>query len=88
MSEASVGAARPFVAGLACFALGLALAGSAPTMLALVAARAVQGVGGGAIPAVAYAAIGRGLPEPLRPRMFAVLSTAAVLILRSREVEL
>jgi MFS family permease len=48
-------------------------------MLALVAARAVQGIGAGAIPAVAYVAIGRAYPTELQPRMFAVLSTAWVL---------
>ena len=36
------------------------------------------GLGAGAIPAVAYAAIGRSYPEALRPRVFAVLSTAWV----------
>jgi len=45
----------------------------------LVAARTVQGVGAGAIPAVAYAAIGRAYPAALQPRMFAVLSSAWVL---------
>jgi MFS family permease len=44
----------------------------------LVLARAVQGVGAGAIPAIAYTSIGRSFPESLRPRMFAVLSTAWV----------
>ena len=48
-------------------------------MLVLVAARSVQGVGAGAIPAVAYVAIGRAYPPELQPRMFAVLSTAWVL---------
>jgi MFS family permease len=44
----------------------------------LVLARALQGIGAGAIPATAYAAIGRSYPEALRPRLFAVLSTAWV----------
>ena len=39
------------------FAVGLVLGGLAPNMGVLVAARAVQGVGAGAIPAVAYVAI-------------------------------
>src|SRR3712207_7523955 len=39
----------------------------------------IQGVGGGAIPPVAYVAIGRTLPERLRPAMFAMLSTAWIL---------
>jgi MFS family permease len=73
------GPARPFAIGLALFALGLVAGGLAPNMLVLVAARAVQGVGAGAIPAVAYVAIGRAYPSALQPRMFAVLSTAWVL---------
>ena len=73
------GPARPFVVGLALFAVGLVAGGLAPTMVVLVAARAVQGVGAGAIPAVAYVAIGRAYPPALQPRMFAVLSSAWVL---------
>jgi MFS family permease len=73
------GPARPFLMGLALFAAGLVAGGLAPNMLVLVAARSVQGVGAGAIPAVAYVAIGRAYPPALQPRMFAVLSTAWVL---------
>jgi MFS family permease len=73
------GPARPFLGGLALFCAGLAVAGSAPTMLVLVGGRALQGIGAGAVPAVAYVAIGRSLPENLRARMMAVLSTAWVL---------
>ena len=47
-------------------------------MLVLVAGRAVQGFGAGAVPATAYATIGRAYPERLRPRVFAILSTAFV----------
>ena len=73
-----VGPARPFAIGLAFFSVGLVLGGVAPTMLVLVLARALQGLGAGVIPAVAYVAIGRTYPDSLRPRMFAVLSTAWV----------
>src|SRR5512132_120618 len=54
--------------------------GPAPPFVAgvLVLARGLQGLGAGAIPAVAYATIGRSYPESLRPRVFAVLSTAWV----------
>lgn len=72
------GPAPPFLAGLVLFSLGLVAGGLAPSMPALVGARLLQGLGAGAIPAVAYASIGRRLPAPLRPRMFAVLSTAWV----------
>ena len=69
---------RPMLAGLALFALGLVIGGTAPDMLVLVAGRAVQGLGAGVVPAVAYVAISRCYAEECRPRMFAVLSTAWV----------
>jgi MFS family permease len=73
------GPARPFVGGLALFVAGLTIAGLAPSMMILVCGRALQGIGAGAVPAIAYVAIGRSLPEHLRARMMAVLSTAWVL---------
>jgi MFS family permease len=72
------GLALPFGLGLAFFTVGLIVGGAAPSMPVLVAGRLAQGFGAGAIPAVAYAAIGRGLPGALRPAMFATLSTAWV----------
>jgi MFS family permease len=72
------GPALPFGAGLALFAVGLLIGGLAPSMPVLVAGRAIQGFGAGAIPAVAYVVIGRTYPDALRPRMFAILSTAWV----------
>jgi MFS family permease len=73
------GLVRPFVLGLGLFAAGLVVGGLAPTMPILVGARVLQGLGAGAIPAVAYVSIGRALPEALRPKMFATLSTAWIL---------
>jgi MFS family permease len=72
------GPALPFVAGVVLFGSGLAVAGLAPAMGVLVAGRVLQGIGAGAVPSVAYAAIGRSLPGPLQARMMAVLSTAWV----------
>ncbi|HEV2371409.1 MAG TPA: MFS transporter [Streptosporangiaceae bacterium] len=72
------GPAVPFVAGLALFSAGLAVAGLAPAMGVLVAGRVLQGVGAGAVPSVAYASIGRCVPANLQARMMAVLSTAWV----------
>jgi len=69
---------RPFAAGMGLFALGLAIGGLAPSMPVLVLGRFVQGLGAGAVSPTAYVAIGRTLPESLRPRMFAILSTAWV----------
>jgi MFS family permease len=57
------GPAPPFVAGVLVFVAGLTIGGLAPSMLVLVLARGLQGLGAGAIPA---------------PRVFAVLSTAWV----------
>src|SRR5215475_2832103 len=72
------GPAIPFVGGLVLFGSGLAVAGLAPSMGVLVAGRVLQGLGAGAVPSVAYAAIGRSFPGPLQARMMAVLSTAWV----------
>jgi MFS family permease len=69
----------PFLVGLGLFAGGLLIAGLAPNMEVLVGSRFMQGLGGGAIPPVAYVAIGRTLPDRLRPAMFAMLSTAWIL---------
>lgn len=69
----------PFLVGLGLFASGLLVAGLAPNMEMLIGSRFVQGLGGGAIPPVAYVAIGRTLPDRLRPAMFAMLSTAWIL---------
>ena len=73
------GLALPFGAGLGLFAVGLLVGGLAPSMIVLVGARFVQGLGAGAIQPIAYVAIGRTLSESLPPRMFATLSTAWVL---------
>jgi MFS family permease len=72
------GAAQPFLAGVALFACGLAIAGLAPSMPVLVGGRVVQGLGAGLVGAIGYVAIGRGYPDRLRPRMLAVQSSAWV----------
>ena len=75
----SRGLALPFALGLGLFGIGLLIGGLATSMPMLVAARFVQGLGAGTIPPIAYVAIGRSLPERLRPRMFATMSTAWIL---------
>ncbi len=67
---------RPFAIGLVLFCAGLLLGGLAPSMPALVAARLLQGLGAGALPATAYVCIARAYPASARPRMFALLATA------------
>jgi MFS family permease len=73
------GLGGPFAVGIGLFTIGLLVGGLAPSMGVLVAARFIQGLGAGAIPPIAYVAIGRRLPERLRPQMFATMSTAWVL---------
>ncbi|MSO78831.1 MAG: MFS transporter [Acidimicrobiia bacterium] len=73
------GPAGPFSIGLVVFMAGLLICGLAPTMPVLIAGRAVQGLGAGALVATAYVAIGRAYDEHERPRQFALLSTAWVI---------
>lgn len=69
----------PFAAGLALFSVGLVIGGLAPSMPILVLGRLAQGFGAGAIPASAYASVARGFPSALRPRVFAIFSTAWII---------
>jgi MFS family permease len=71
--------AIPLALGLGVFCAGLVVAGFAPYMIAVVAGRVLQGFGAGAIPTVAFVCVGRGFPPELRPKVFAVLSSAWVL---------
>ncbi len=73
------GTLLPYSVGLGLFAAGLAICGAAPSMSVVVAGRAVQGIGSGAILASTYASIARAYTETQRPRMFAIMSTAWVL---------
>jgi MFS family permease len=72
------GLSGPLFGGLTLFSIGLAVGGAAPDMPVLVLGRVVQGLGGGAVAATAYVAVGRSYPDAARPRMLAVLSTAWV----------
>ena len=56
------GPARRSSLALTLFCIGLAAGGFAPSMIVLVVARFVQGLGGGAIAPIAYLAIGRAYP--------------------------
>jgi MFS family permease len=69
---------RPFAVGLALYGAGLVVAGLAPSMPILIAARFVQGSGGGSLTPTSYVAIGRRLPSHLQPPMFALMSAAWV----------
>jgi MFS family permease len=73
------GTRLPFAVGLALFAVGLVVGGAAQSMPMLVAGRVAQGMGAGVVPAVAYTSVGRSYPAALRPRVFAVISSAWVI---------
>jgi MFS family permease len=73
------GTRMPLALGLGLFSVGLVIGGLAPTMGVLVVGRALQGMGAGVVPAVAYTAVGRAYPPALRPRVFAVFSSAWVI---------
>src|SRR5262249_7288519 len=73
------GPAPPYVAGVLLFGVGLGVAGSAHSMLVLVAGRVLQGAGAAALSAVSYVAVARAYPADAQPRMMAMLSSAWVI---------
>lgn len=70
------GPAAPLRHGIVWFALGLILAGLAPSMLALIAGRVVQGFGGGLISVALYVVVGRVYPVALRVKVFVAFAAA------------
>jgi MFS family permease len=70
------GPLRPMAWGMLTLAAGCAVAGAAPTWPAFLAGRFCQGLGVGAVMAMAYTVIGLAYPEHLRARMYALLSSA------------
>ena len=73
------GPAPGLTAGLALFVVGLIVTATAPNMGVVIAGRALQGLGSGSFGTTMYVVVGRAYPPGLRPRMFAVLSSAWVL---------
>jgi MFS family permease len=73
------GSRTALLAGVTIFAAGLLAGGLSGHMAVFVAARAVQGVGGGIIAVSLYVVAGRAYPPALRPRLFAAFSAAWVL---------
>jgi MFS family permease len=67
------------LAGVTIFATGLLAGGLSGHMAVFVAARALQGVGGGIIAVSLYVVAGRAYRPELRPRLFAAFSAAWVL---------
>ena len=74
-----IGPARPLLAGLVVFALGLLVAGSAATMAQLIAGRFVQGLGGGVLNVSIFVCVAQVFSPKDRPRIFSYISTAWVL---------
>jgi MFS family permease len=72
------GPGRALIVGVALFAAGLLVAGAATGMPLVIAGRAIQGFGSGAIGSVVYAVIARAYDPAVRPRMIALISSAWV----------
>lgn len=70
----AIGVRRTFRVTGVWFVATSALAAIAPNMVLLVAARALQGIGGGLVISVALASVGLTYPNRLRPRAFAAVS--------------
>ncbi|SDT19807.1 Major Facilitator Superfamily protein [Friedmanniella luteola] len=74
-----IGPAKPLLVGLAVFAVGLLVAGSATTMGQLIGGRFVQGLGGGVLNVSIFVCVAQVFGPQDRPRMFSYISTAWVL---------
>lgn len=68
----------PLAAGIASFAAGLVLAGTAGAMWLFILGRAVQGLGGGLVIVALYVVVGRAYPERLRPAIMAAFAASWV----------
>jgi MFS family permease len=73
------GVRRPFLAGLAVFGLGSALAGAAQSLDWLIGARIVQAIGGGVLIPVATAAASHLFEHEARPRALGVIGALTFL---------
>jgi MFS family permease len=68
-----------FGASIGFYLVGLIMAASAPTMLVLVIARFVQGIGGGGLYVVSLSTVAKTYPSDIRPRVMALLATMWIL---------
>ncbi|MFJ3665892.1 MFS transporter [Streptomyces sp. NPDC090106] len=64
--------------GIAAFAAGLLVSGTAGAMWVFIAGRAVQGLGGGLVIVALYVVVGRAYPERLRPAIMAAFAAGWV----------
>jgi MFS family permease len=72
------GPARPLIAAVLVFTVGLIVAGFALGMPMLVAGRFVQGFGSGAMTVAIYVLVAKLYPPPLHPKIFAAYAAAWV----------
>src|SRR5262245_29711313 len=79
---------RPiFGASIGFYVVGLIMAATAPTMLMLVIARFVQGIGGGGLYVVSLSTVAKTYPADIRPRVMALLATMWIVPgLRGRKI--
>ncbi|CAL9514544.1 hypothetical protein SUDANB6_03716 [Streptomyces sp. enrichment culture] len=68
------GPLAPLTCGIASFAAGLLLSGTAGAMWLFILGRAVQGFGGGLVIVALYVVVGRAYPERLRPAIMAAFA--------------
>ncbi|MFD5251348.1 MFS transporter [Streptomyces bobili] len=68
----------PLTCGIATFAAGLVLSGTAGAMWLFILGRAVQGLGGGLVIVALYVVVGRAYPERLRPAIMAAFAASWV----------
>jgi MFS family permease len=73
------GPRRVIAAAIGFYIVGLVLAASAPSMLVLVIARFVQGIGGGGLYTVSLATVAKTYPVRIRPRVMALLASMWIL---------
>lgn len=68
-----------FGVSIGCYVVGLIMAATAPTMLVLVFARFVQGIGGGGLYVVSLSTVAKTYPSDIRPRVMALLASVWIL---------
>jgi MFS family permease len=73
------GPRAPLVASVIIFAVGLVIAGAAPSMAALLVGRLVYGMAGGGITVTLYVVVGRTFPSSLQPQIFGAFAAAWIL---------
>src|SRR3954447_4342877 len=73
-----IGPARPMAGGILVFAVGLVVAATSTTMVQLIAARLLQGLGAGVVDVSMYVVIAQVYDERARPAMFSYISSSWV----------